>query len=695
MTVATRLERAGKQGSPGRLGPPVPAFRVVERQRLLDRVSRAVEDVPFTLISAPAGTGKTVLTAAWATRHGQTRPVAWLSLSDARDADVWRHDVADRLLQLDEPLVLVLDAAEHVRQHTVFDQLSELLDTTGEQLRVLMTTRADPPMPLHRYRLEGKLAEIRLDELAFTDAEVEELLELNDSTMPDGPTRDVLDRAEGWAAGVRLAALASRPGGQAVPLDALVADYLLAEVFDQLDDPDRDFLVRTSVVEDLTPELAAALTARSDAGELLKRMSYGNTFVRPVPGWPGHYRVHPLFREFLSARLVSTLPGAVHGLHGRAAAWYSTQGQLVPAVRHATETGDWARAAAMVVRGHGVADLMLPTPVGAALAGHLAAMPDLDTGDVQLVRAAMAIGRNELEPAQVRLARSRAEGSVSHDWPLSAAVVTTWMYDRLGRVEDALLAAGEVSKELAGRADADARLRLLRALALSAEGSAHLAAGNLDVACTVLRDAVQTATAADCDDVRLRCVATLALAEVCRGQLSQGQGLADTADRLARERGVAAARRPAAAQLAHAWVALERKDLTRAQRSLDQADGVGETHDIALLSAVWSLLRARLLRGRGDRVGARYLLQTPAPSIDWLRQPPRPADDPAARAEDLTARELEVLRHLSALFTTEEIAAKLFVSVNTVKTHVRHILRKLAVSNRNEAVRQAWDLNLI
>ncbi|MGH8834668.1 MAG: helix-turn-helix transcriptional regulator, partial [Actinomycetes bacterium] len=157
--------------------PPRLPIRVVERGRLLDRVSQAVEDVPFTLIRAPAGAGKTVLAAAWARRRGQEHPVAWLTLThrDEQPAVFWPHvqavladiqavvtepgrptlpqgdDVAalcEQLLQLDQPVVLVLDAAERVHHPAVLDQLSWLLDNAGERLRVLMTSRVDPPMPL-------------------------------------------------------------------------------------------------------------------------------------------------------------------------------------------------------------------------------------------------------------------------------------------------------------------------------------------------------------------------------------------------------------------------------------------------------------------------------------------------------------------------------------------------------------------
>jgi len=776
--------------APSRIQPPAPPFRVVQRPRLLDRISRAVGEVPLTLVSAPAGSGKTVLTAAWARSYRQA-PVAWLSLA-GRD-DTFIPDVRCALAAAGAadagPVVLVLDGAERMRRQSVLEHLGRLLDMTGDRLRVLMTTRVDPPLPLHRYRLDGTLAEIRYDDLAFTGAEVEALLAVHDITEPEAATRDVLDRTEGWAAGVRLAALALRAGDHRSLPAGFASDYLAAEVFGDLARDDREFLLRISLVDDVTPELGAALTDRPDADEVLQRMAIGNTFVQPVHGRAGQYRIHPLFREFLRAKLDRRLPHAIGDLRRRAADWYGANGRMLQAVRHAAETGDWARAAGFVVNGLGVGDLLLPTRVGSELARCLSAMPDVDSADVQLVRAAIAVAKDDVAAARESLAHCAVDPPVSSGWPVSAAVVTTLLHNKSGSIDQTLLAARAEREELAAHGNA-----VLKALVLSAEGTAYLRGGDLDVACAVLADAVRTAAAGDCEDLRLRCLATLALAEACSGHLSRGQGLADTAERLAGE-SVPAAERPAATHLAHAWVALEHQDLSEAQHALDRARRLRETQDDRLLSSVSSLLRVRLMRDRGDLVGARCALRSPEPPDSWLRgyveaeaagvglhpagqnnvthrrtmtasqqvqdlldhaqaewldgsvrggrsgiakalvlargerirrpfthtpswlraiirddaalrslagwlrldqtTAASPADDPAPTVEELSEREFDVLRLLAVLRTTGEIGAELFISVNTVKSHVRNILRKLSVSSRNEAVRRAWDLNLV
>ena len=791
---------------PDRIRPPgPPPFRVVQRPRLLDLISRGVREAPLTLVSAGAGSGKTVLTAAWARHHRQS-PVAWLSLSDRDDTfipdvcsalagagvldadDPHLTDVealSAHLLLLDEPVVLVLDAADRVRRQVVFEQLGRLLDAAGDRLRVLMTTRADPPLPLHRLRLEGTVSEIRYDDLAFTAAEVGALVGVHDIEAPEA-VQEVFERTEGWAAGVRLAALALWAGDHHTLPTGFAADYLAAEVFADLDREDRDFLLRISLVDELPAELAAALAARPDADTVLRRMAIGNTFVQPVRG---HYRIHGLFREFLRAELARTLPGAIDDLRRRAADWYGANGRLVQAVNHAAETGDWERAAGFVVNGLGVGDLLLRTGVGTELARGLSDMPAVDSVDVQLVRAAIAVANDDVTAARQLLADCAVDHPVSGDWSASAAAVTTLLYDKSGSVDQTLLAARAQREELAAHGNA-----VLNALVLGAEGKAHLRGGDLDVACAVLTDAVRTAATGDCADLRLLCLATLALAEACRGHLSRAQGLADTAERLAADT-VTAAERPAATHLAHAWVALERQDLAGAQQSLDRARRLRETHSDHLFSSVFSLLSVRLMRDRGDRIGARGALADPEPPDSWLRRSidaeaagvgldragrhdttergtitasqqmqelldralaewldgnvrdgrsaiakalslgraerlrrpfahtsariraiirndaalrslagwlgadeltaGDPSDGPAPIVEELSERELEVLRLLAALRTTTEIAAELFISVNTVKSHIRNILRKLSVSSRNESVRRAWDLNLI
>jgi LuxR family maltose regulon positive regulatory protein len=611
--------------------------------------------------------------------------------------------------------VLVLDAADRLRNPTIFDQLGRLLEGAGERLRLVMTTRADPPMPLHRYRLEGTLAEIRHDEIAFNRNEVEVLLSLHGLALPDESVTDVVERTEGWAAGVRLAALALQAGGDHARLDWLTAEYLAAEVLSDLTSEDREFLITVSLFDEIPAGLASEITGRADADLLLRQMSLRNTFVQPVRGRLGYYRMHPLMRAVLAKELPRDLPATGVDVHGRA-------------------------------------------------------------GDC-------------------------------------VAVLRTWLCAASGNAADTLLAARAAREHLMGQAGcADAQLQRLQALVLSFEGVAHFRAGDLELATRALREASRAVGGGTSEELRLYCLGTLALAEVFRGQLSAGQELVQSAEELAEEIGVPASRLPASLPLAHAWVALERQELSKAQHLLGRAGRLQEIRDDPLLSAVSALLHARLMRDRGDRVGARETLEKVEPPDGWLRgyldgeaaalglvvprpalppdheaqseiggsrrgpgtvttaqriqellkhaqvkcaagdvragrsevatalslgaheqirrpfahvpaeirsmirtdpelmsragwlrpepagaaiQPTRPMQVAARVGPNLSMRELEVLRLLSGLLTTEEIGAELFISVNTVRTHVRKIFQKLCVSRRNDAVRRARELNLV
>jgi LuxR family maltose regulon positive regulatory protein len=829
---------------PSQVRPPGSWLRVVERRRLLDRVSRAVADAPLTLISAPAGYGKTVLASEWAgSRASHDGPPAWLTVSDRDNQPgvFWCHvffalafvgavapdaprptvcaaaavdDLGELLLGAEGRAVLVLDGVDRLRNPTIFDQLGRLLEGAGERLRLIMTTRADPPMPLHRYRLEGTLAEIRHDEIAFNRNEVESLFKLHSLDLPDESVEAVVERTEGWSAGVRLAALTLQSGGDHARLDWLTAEYLTAEVLSDLTSADRDFLVTVSLFDEIPAGLASEITGRADADLLLRRMSLRNTFVQPVRGRLGYYRMHPLMRAVLAKELPWDQPAAGVNAHSRAADWFNTQGQVGTAVEHAAASGDWLRAASFVIRSLAIGDLLLSTSTGSQLTGHLSGMPDLDSPDVHLVRAALDGGRGELESARASLGQCLSYASSSEDWLISAAVLRTWLCAASGNVADTLLAARAAREHMLGQAGrADAQLQLLQALVLSSEGVAHLRAGDLEAAIRALRDASRTLGGGTSEDLRLYCLATLALAEVFRGQLSAGEELVQSADRLAVEIGVPAGRLPASLPLAHAWVALERQELSKAQHFLGRAGRLQEIRDDALLNPVSALLQARLMRDRGDRVGAREILEKVERPAGWLRGyldgeaaalglvVPRPAlrtdhaqseaggsrhghlpgtmtttqriqellkhaevqcaagdigagrsgvakalslgaherirrpfahvpaeirsmirtdpelmsragwlrPEPAGAAigptrptqiavlarHNLSVRELEVLRLLSDLLTTEEIAAELFISVNTVRTHVRKIFEKLGVSRRNDAVRRARELNLV
>jgi LuxR family transcriptional regulator, maltose regulon positive regulatory protein len=825
--VRERTASAGESLSGGLVPPPASQARPprtpwgVERRQLLRRLSRAVNEVPLTLIGAPAGSGKTVLAADWARRRAEAgRTVAWLTATDRDNHPgvFWLHlqlalatvgvvdprsfrrplvpgaaDVdalAAQVLRLEAPVVLVVDAAERLSSDVVHERVERLVDTAADRLRLVVTTRADPPLPLHRYRVEDRVAEIRADDLALGREEVGEVIARHGLTGTRDLTDEVWRRTEGWAAAVRLAALQLVSLGPDAELDGFADSYIRAEIVAGLARRDHDLLTATSVVDELPRGLAPALTDRPAADDLLRRLRSGNAFVQLVPGRSDAHRVHPLVRAVLRAELESERAA---DLHRRAAAWFETQGELEPAVRHVTEAGEWAAAAAQVVGGRGLAEMVVGTPTGAALAGDLAAIPEDGSPDGNVVRAAIALHDGDLDAASAALGRAgtggvgQKAGNPRRD--AAASLVRAAWHRAAGRRVETLEAALRARALLGGLEDTDA---FTAAAAATAEGAAQLRVGDLAAACAALGEATATTGTAD-GALRLRCLAELSLAEACAGRLTRALELVGAAEHAAADLAVPRPERPVAIDLARAWVALEQQDLDVAHRSLDRVARSRTDRDDPTFRTIAELLRARYRRDHGDLPGARRLLGRAGAEcepVPWLRQhlvaeshdlggPPDLADEaPSRRVHDLlehadrrcqdgevhearqaisralqlgraehlrrpfvhaslrvrsiirndarvqaradwlllerlddaddgpvtpeplvleglTGREHEVLRHLAAFRTTEEIAEEMFISVNTVRTHVRRVLEKLAVSRRHEAVRRGQELGLV
>src|SRR3954454_8095336 len=795
----THLQMGGVPTS--RLRPTAPAFPAVRREGLGERLTCAVRDFPLTVVRAPAGYGKTAAATAWAARAATPDRVAWLSLTERDDAPLafWWHVVsalafvgaiapelrdaiapdaadadalAEQLLLLEAPVILVLDAVDRVHNADVFAQLCRLLDTAGERLRILMTTRVEPPLPLHRYRVEGTVAELGLHELAFGPDDIRTVLAIHGVGATDAMAQHVEDLTEGWPAGVRMAARSLQAGGGLTDLDGQVGTYMRAEVLEDLAPDEQRILAQTSISDQLPVGLATALTGRQDADDVLRRLSYGNSFVHTVPGQPRRLRIHPLLRELLRTELGSTSPDVARDLHAQASDWFESQGDLVDAVRHAASAGRWAGAAEMAVRGRGVGELALRTPAGVELSGLLSSSPDLDVAEMHLARAAVALAASDLAEADGRLSTCLAMGP---DAALSrsAAVLRTMVCAASGEAQETLR-AGVLARQLIDRDGVDPGRWPLRALVACAEGTARMRLGDLERASQAFTEAA--AEDVGFADLRVRCLANLGLLDASRGRLSRGSDLADSAEQLAQEYALPAGGRPAAIHLTRAWVGIERQNLSPAQKSLKATGRLRETSDDPLLRAVSSLLRARLTRDSPDGASAQALLRDEAPFASWLlssshmsqqvhellerAQKACAAGDPGrarscildalslARGEELrrpfthltsdvramirtdprlrshaawltpggatdlrvaleagrggsplpqqlSDRELEVLRHLEALLTTEEIASEMFISVNTVRTHVRNVLSKLGVSRRNDAVRRGRDLRLV
>src|SRR6516164_5546974 len=355
---------------------------VVARPRLFGRLAAQAR---VSVVSASAGSGKTVLLRSWISRAGVAGRAAWVpaergerdpqhfwlsvlaalrqtgpgsalvrELTAAPDLDGWV--ITERLLAdlapLDDLVWLVVDHV-HELGPDALRQLELLIMRAPPGLRFVLAARHDVRLGLHRLRLEGGLAEIREPDLRFTVAEARELLAAAGVDLPD-PAR-LVERTEGWAAGLRLAALSLAghpdPGRLAAEFsgtERTVAEYLLAEVLDRQPGPVRRLLLRTSILERVNGELAGLLTGESGGERVLQDLEGANAFVVSVDAERSWFRYHRLFAGLLQLQLRRAEPGEIAKLHELAAGWFAGHGFPVEAIRHAQAARDWGLAARLL-----------------------------------------------------------------------------------------------------------------------------------------------------------------------------------------------------------------------------------------------------------------------------------------------------------------------------------------------------------
>jgi LuxR family maltose regulon positive regulatory protein len=371
-----------------KLAPPRIPPTMVHRRRIEAMLTRGTA-LPVTLVSAVPGGGKTLAVAEWVGSGAAPGPVAWLNLDDtdndpttfwsdvlaalSKSGGVPRrnliHDLSpnarfdssqtDRiragLAELSQPVVLVLDDLHAVHDTRVLDALGRMLDHPPPYLRVVLITRADPPLRLHRLRVSGELAEIRTPELAFDPSEVDQLFGQHGLTLTGAHRTALLARTEGWAAGLRLAAMSldqknlDEGIAQFSGDEHAVADYLTGEVLDRQPDAVRDFLLRTSVAERLSGSLANALTGRTDGRRMLEQLASDNALVVELGEHREWFRYHPLLREMLLHRLELENLAVQAEVHARAAVWFAEHGEPVEGIRHAALAEDWDLVGSMAL----------------------------------------------------------------------------------------------------------------------------------------------------------------------------------------------------------------------------------------------------------------------------------------------------------------------------------------------------------
>ncbi len=831
--------------------PGVPGW-AVPRPRITKLIAEGTRRCPLTIVTGPPGAGKTTALALWAAAEPGT--VAWISLDEFENQPgaFWAYAIAalrrsgvalpkvlaapsrrrladhtflvrlgSALAAQNPPVTLVIDDLHVLTKPTILTELDYVLRNGRPGLRVMVSSRADPLLPLYRYRLAGELTEIRTSDLAFSTAEARLLLAQHGCTLSADSFERLMRRTEGWAAGLRLAAISTdthpdpdQVANELITEDSALTDYLVEEVIKSASPEAREVLLSTSVLEQVNTEAASELTGNERAGAILTTVARTNAFVQPVGcGW---YRYHTLVAEVLRLKLRREYPDRMAAVHRRAARWCERNGMLAAAVQHATRTGDWQLAATMVIDALAISEVIEPRG-SPSLAGEFRRMPRSEAWagpQPYLAAAAVELAAGQYDSSAAALdagegmlaSRSVDEEAASR---LAAAVIRVTASRRTGDLAAATAAVSD-AEVLVGRIPADqlAQHPQVRARVLADRGALEVWLGHFDEAACFLDAGVAAATSPGAGYERAACLGYLALVEALRGQLRRAAELAGqaTAALAADEQRPPPQPQGPAVLATLAWAHVERGELREVGRLLKQLDDALRASPDKLIGAVaclvaaygglvkghheaaaqmvararcgWSvpawldqrlslaiedgknarparpsslatesgepervcvevwLADARLSYHSGDRARGRrslmHALQLAEPEQlrlpfvlerDWIRPVLRhdpelagihrhlfasgPRQDqpqgvtgssPKARVpvvEPLTERERQVLRYVSGMLTTTEIASEMYVSVNTVKAHLKSINRKLAATHRREAVRRARQLELI
>lgn len=719
--------------------PPSIAPAAIRRVELEDRL--VVAPGRLTLVTGPAGYGKTTLVRQWLTTvsspwrwitldpaiaHPETFwpivvralrglvPGAVLDALDAASADrvdppTLVRELVDDLLRMPDasPITLVVDDA-HLLGPDVWHDIEWLVGHQPGTLHLTLISRTDPTFSIARLRATGNLTEIRHRDLSLTLAETEAVLDRWDGCarqVSHGDlARTIFERTEGWAAGVQLLLLALDRG--ATPDDiarhpgrqGVVSEMLLAEALDRQPPDIRQFLRQTAVATVLTPGLCTALTGRDDAQSVLRQLAREHVFLSPVEGAGDHYRYHPLLTEVLLLELGMDRPEAAAELRRRASRWYEQIGDHAAAIDQALAGHDHDLALDLIVR-H-LADL------GAAgqrqaLGRWLLAIPDseIDVDPDRAVRYCQSL-LYIVRPEWLR-ALSRAQLAVGDDRPdLQARVelFSAFIHGGQGHIDRfaATIDAARARRPAGVEEPADEIVDAWHARLLVLHGQADAA---VPIALDVFRRPRRLLP-----DLTARGV--LAVTMLAAGDPS-GHDL--VADAVAAWRSVGEPDLGGMADVlaAASGVHLERGDLDEAENLAAAAVAVSAERPTHLLGVQAEVALARVDLASGRDADARRRLAAlrsrmvrngAAPAVlDLIDAVPRSAQpSPLPNGtEALTERELEVLRHLASHLTYPEIGRELYISRHTVKTYAGRVYRKLAVDGRSGAVRAARERGLI
>ena len=512
-----------------RTNPPKPAQaapRLIERGDLVASLDRATA-AKVTLISAPAGSGKTSLLRAWADGPGQPYRLAvvqvrrdqqdsqqfWLAvLSALRQASGTPGDgdqlaatpdfneaaISERVLaelaDHRDRTFLIIDDLHELTSPEALMQLTRLLEKLPQHVHALLATRRDLPLRLHKLRLAGDLAEIRAADLRFTERETHQFLEASGIALSEAGVARLHQRAEGWAAGLRLAAmsLASSPDPERFVAEfsgssRTVAEYLLAEMLECQPPEVQQLLLRTALLDRVNGELADLLTGHPGSERILLDLEDANAFVVSLDPARTWFRYHHLFADLLRLELRRRLPEELPALHRLAAQWLIEHGEIVDAIRHTQAAGDWSDAARLLAdhsfgltldgQAQTIESLLRAFPPGAVTEGS----------DIPLARATSEVARGRLDEAAAHLTVAEAAIAATpadrrHRLDVATAALRLSLARKRGHLAEVVEQVRFLASPITGQSDEDIALDSdLRAVALMNLGTVEAwSLGNQD-----------------------------------------------------------------------------------------------------------------------------------------------------------------------------------------------------------------------
>ena len=651
--TAARGHRDTPLAGPGPLTPERDRIqsRPVRREALFEQLSAGPANC-VVLVCAPAGNGKTVLVRSWLEAAELLEQTAWVAV-EPREEDAQRfwlsvvdafagavgssverigptphfrgEAVVERLLEslrsVEEPLVLVIDDLHELQSLDALNWLELFIAQRPANLRILLTSRAEIGLKLHRLRLAGEVTEVRPSDLRFSREEAVELLRASDIDLTDEAVGLLHERTEGWAAGLRLAAISldghpdpERFVREFSGSERNVAGYLTAEVLERQPPEVRELLLRTSILDQVTGRLADALTGGRGSERILLDLEQANAFVTSLNADRTWFRYHRLFADFLRLELRRTEPASIDSLHLSAARWYEEHGRPAEAIRHAQAASDWTCAARLLADSY--ISLILDGRLG-TVGGLLAAFPPESAAEdaelaIVLAAARLLEGRPDEAEAYIELADQLAE-TVPEErrrrFDLRVASAKLWLARRRVVLPAALKAMRAVEAALAALSASDiVRAADHRAAAVMNIGIVELWSLRPDESRRHLEHALSLAQRAERPYLEISCLAHLGMA-VPEGGGSVLDGVRYAEQAIARAEALGwpddSVITPALAIDGVGLMWLGRFD--EAERRLERADGGlrPEADPMTTLVVRWATGLLRLIQGRLEEAMAR------------------------------------------------------------------------------------------